>query len=284
MPTALVHGLRIGYDDLGTGEPALLLMPGWCDSRTVFRSVAPLLAEQHRVFGLDWRGHGRSAAPDGDFGYDDLLDDALGVVERSGADRVVPVAASHAGWAAIALRRKLRRARIPGMVFLDWIVLEPPPPFIGALEALQKPGEWRDVRDQLFRMWLNGLDGGPVPKHLEEVMSGYDETMWARAGREISRAYARDGAPIGTLRELATPSLHLYAQPSDPAYLRAQQALSEDTGWFQVERLEGQSHFPALERPEAVAAAVLAFTASLSLGSTSDASRSGERLASGRAS
>jgi hypothetical protein len=30
MPEATSHETRISYDDAGRGEPALLLMPGWC--------------------------------------------------------------------------------------------------------------------------------------------------------------------------------------------------------------------------------------------------------------
>ena len=49
---ARADGVRIAYDDTGTGEPALLLMPGWCANRTVFRRLAPLLAKRRRVLAL----------------------------------------------------------------------------------------------------------------------------------------------------------------------------------------------------------------------------------------
>ncbi len=31
----------VAFDDVGEGEPALLMLPGWCSNRTAFR---PLLA------------------------------------------------------------------------------------------------------------------------------------------------------------------------------------------------------------------------------------------------
>src|SRR5581483_7236488 len=99
-------------DDLGRGEPALLCLNGWCDTRTQFARLAPLLAARRRVLALDWRGHGESERPAGDFGMDALVDDALAVISASGAQRVVPVAVSHSGWVAIELRRRLG-ARIP---------------------------------------------------------------------------------------------------------------------------------------------------------------------------
>lgn len=68
----------------------------------------------------------------GDFGTSDLVEDALSVIEKSGAQSVVPVALSHAGWVAIELRRILG-TRVSKLVLLDWIILEAPAPFLGAL-------------------------------------------------------------------------------------------------------------------------------------------------------
>ncbi|MCL6505968.1 MAG: alpha/beta hydrolase [Bryobacteraceae bacterium] len=64
---------------------------------------------------LDWRGHGQSEKPAGDFGTADLADDAMAVIEASRAEQVVPVALSHAGWVAIRTgrigRRRFRQPR-----------------------------------------------------------------------------------------------------------------------------------------------------------------------------
>jgi hypothetical protein len=56
----------------------------------------------------------------------------------TGARQVVPLAISHSGWVAIELRRRLG-SRMPVVVLLDWLVLEPPAPFLDALAALQDP-------------------------------------------------------------------------------------------------------------------------------------------------
>src|SRR5437764_11411838 len=126
MATARCDGLAIHYDDLGKGEPALLCLPGWCAGRAVFTALARRLSERHRVLALDWRGHGDSDAPPDDFGMAELVRDALAVIEASGAQRIVPLATSHAGWVAIELRRTLGPARVPQLVLLDWIVTPAP--------------------------------------------------------------------------------------------------------------------------------------------------------------
>jgi pimeloyl-ACP methyl ester carboxylesterase len=52
------------------------------------------------------------------------------------------------------------------------------------------------------------------------------------------------------------PTLHLYSQPADHGYLAAQEVFAVEHPWFQVRRLPARSHFPMLEIPEVVAAAI----------------------------
>lgn len=262
MPEASSQGMQIRYEDQGRGEPALLFMPGWCGSRAVFDKLEAQCARYRRALTLDWRGHGQSEVPGSDFGADALLEDALSVIDASGAKQVVPVALAHAGWVAIELRRKLG-ARVPKLVVLDWIILDAPPPFIGALQSLQDPAQWEQTREQLFSMWLHGLEIPELTRYVRTDMGGYGFEMWSRAGREIARSYAKAGNPLQALARLDPPPpvLHLYAQPEDPGYLAAQSAFGAANPWFQVARLPARSHFPLLEVPDEIAAAIEQFVA-----------------------
>lgn len=258
---ALAGGeLRISYDDLGQGEPALLFMPGWCGSRAAFAPLLERCAATHRVFALDWRGHGASSSPLEDFDAHALLEDALAVIEATGIEQVVPVALAHAGWVAIALRERLG-ARVPAIVLVDWIVLDAPPPFLDVLTGLQELERSQGVWDALRGTWIEGVDQPELVRYVCDDMGSYGFDMLARAGREISAAYAAAGNPLQALARLQppVPTLHLYAQPDDPAYLEAQQAYAAEHVWFQVRKLEARSHFPTLEVPESVAAAIDAF-------------------------
>ncbi|WP_224368821.1 alpha/beta fold hydrolase [Hyalangium versicolor] len=252
MPEVRSRDALIRFDDMGQGESALLFLPGWCTSRAVFAPLALRLAAHHRVLSVDLRGHGQSEQGGEDFSSSTLLEDLLAVLEARGVRRVVPVALSHAGWFAIELRRRLGE-RISGLVLLDWIVLEPPPPFLDALKGLQSQA-WRDSRDALFGMWLQGVDSPEILRFIREDMGSFGGEMWRRAAREISSAYAREGYPLRALSALVppVPTVHLYSQPEDPGYLMAQQSFASDHPWFQVVKLEARSHFPTLEVPEAV--------------------------------
>ncbi|HET7831544.1 MAG TPA: alpha/beta hydrolase [Gallionella sp.] len=254
--------IRIAYDDQGRGEPALLCLAGWCADRSAFADLVSACSPGRCVLSLDWRGHGQSASALGDFGEAGLIEDAMTVIRESGAHRFIPVALAHASWIAIELRRQLG-ARIPAIVFVDSLVLDPPPPFLGALADLQDSGKWESTRDQLFAMWLHDVENPKVTRLVQEGMGSHGFEMWARAGREIETAYRRYGSPLKALAEFhpPVPVLHLYAQPVDLEFLRAQETFSEANPWFSVMKLNAKSHFPMLELPEDRANTIEAFLA-----------------------
>ena len=255
---------HIAFDDVGDESPALLFLPGWCANRTVFRPLLNRAAKHHRAVALDWRGHGASDRPDVDFGDAELVDDAIGVIERAGLDQVVPVALAHSGWVAIELRRRLGHERIPGLVLLDWMVLGPPPGFLDAVAALQQEDSWRAVRDGLLAMWLTDPDNAGLREHVES-MAAYGYEDWSRAAREIGGQFAELGTPLAALERLdpPCPTVHLYSQPPDEELLAAQQAYAGQHPWFHVERLAATSHFPMFEVPDQMVTSIDAFVDAL---------------------
>lgn len=260
--TRTKSAIPIAFDDQGRGEPALLCLPGWCVDRSAFKELVRACGRTRRTLSLDWRGHGQSAPAEGDFGEADLIDDAKAVIQESGIQRVVPIALSHAGWVAIELRRRLG-ARIPAIILVDWLILDPPPPFLGAIAALQDPAKWESTRDQLFAMWLHGVENPRVIRLVQQGMGSYGFEMWARAGRAIEAAYRREDRPLKALADLRppVPVLHLYAQPADPEFLQAQEKFAEANPWFTVRKLNAKSHFPMLELPQDMANAIESFVA-----------------------
>jgi pimeloyl-ACP methyl ester carboxylesterase len=250
-------------DDLGSGEPALLLVPGWCGDRTVFTDLAARLGASRRTLCTDVRGHGALRHQTEDFGAAAVVDDLVALLDAGGVRRVVPVALSHAGWMAVELRRRLGPDRVPGIVLVDWMVLGTPPGFTDALAGLQGPA-WQDVRGALTEMWTSGLDLPELDAYVAS-MCGYGQEHWSRAGREIAAGFAEGRTPLGVLAELERPpaTLHLYAQPDDDGYLAAQRAFAQAHPWFTVSRLRARSHFPMLEVPDEMAGLIERFTGSL---------------------
>ena len=254
------HGL-LAYQDHGSSDCGLLLLPGWCESRAVFAPLIEHLQLRWRILSVDLPGHGASPMPMRDFGFDEIAAATTEAIEQSGLQRVIPVTHSDAGWVAIELRRRLG-ARIPSLVLLDWLVLDPPAA-LQYLPGLEDPEHWQDTCDRLFLTWLGGSAPLRVTRHVVKDMGSYEASMWARAAREIDRAYRLWGNPLKVLEGLdpTVPTLHIYAQPADNGYLHAQQEFARRHAWFTVQRLEARTYFPSLEAPEQVATAIHDFIA-----------------------
>ncbi len=115
--------------------------------------------------------------------------------------------------------------------------------------------------EQVFALWLHGVDSAGLIRFVREEMGAFGVDMWARAAREISAAYAQAGSPLQALAALdpAPPVLHLYAQPDDPGYLSAQESFAAAHPWFSVRKLHARSHFPMFEVPDEMASAIERF-------------------------
>ena len=248
--------LGLGVDDLGEGEPALLLLTGWCSSRERWAKAAPLLAEHRRVVSFEWRGHGESRPAAGDFGTAEMVQDALSVIDAAGLETVIPCSASHSGWVAIELRRRLGE-RVPAIVHLDWMVHEPSRAYMDLLSGLQEPDRWPHARDTLFEIWRAGEESDAIDAAIE-VMRRQSAEMWMRSGREIEGSYRRAGSPLSALSALPTvPAVsHLYGQPATPEYLDAQQQFAEEHDWYSVRRVDARTHFSMIEAPREVASEI----------------------------
>jgi pimeloyl-ACP methyl ester carboxylesterase len=255
---AQASGLRIEYDDRGSGEPALLFLTGWCSSRERWERVTELEAARRRVLSFDWRGHGGSDPSPRDFGVEDMVEDALSVIEASGVETVVPCAASHSGWVAIELRRRLGE-RVPRLVHADWMLAVPSARYMEVIRQLDSD-EWPLARDTLFTIWAAGVDT-PEIRHVLGVMSEHGEEMWRRSGREIEASYARGGSPLQAFAALEplVPVLHVYGQPHDPDYLELQRRFAAEHEWFSVRKLEATTHFAMIEAAPEVADAIERF-------------------------
>src|SRR5262249_41919929 len=139
MATTFADGIRIDYEDEGSGGPPLLCLTGGCWSRGRYDAFVPVAARHRRVVRLDWRGHGTSGDAHDDFGVDEMTRDALAVVDAAGLEEFVPVSASHSGWVAIELRRRLG-SRGAGVVPMGRVVGAPAPPVTGGGGVLAAGG------------------------------------------------------------------------------------------------------------------------------------------------
>nr|SAY43412.1 1H-3-hydroxy-4-oxoquinaldine 2,4-dioxygenase [Serratia marcescens] len=100
MTTFHSANMALDYQDIGSGPLTLVLLPGWCEPKTVFEPFIALAAERYRVISIDWRGHGLSSkAAEMSLAADDLLEDVRQLLTALRLDNVITLSVAHpAGW------------------------------------------------------------------------------------------------------------------------------------------------------------------------------------------
>lgn len=111
-------GVTIHYEVRGTGDPALVLVHGWTNSRGIWGEHPKTLSRSHRVVALDLAGHGVSGADRHDWTIDAFGEDVVAVVEQLALERVVLVGFSMGGSVVLEAAERLGE-RVLGVVFVD---------------------------------------------------------------------------------------------------------------------------------------------------------------------
>ena len=102
MPHAFVNGIWLNYQDVGEGDPVLLVMglgaplQGW-------ELQVPVLAKKHRVVTFDNRGVGRSEKPGGRYSIAAMVEDAKQLLDHLKIERAHVVGMSMGGMIAMEL-------------------------------------------------------------------------------------------------------------------------------------------------------------------------------------
>lgn len=98
-----VDGVALAYRAAGDpAAPPVVLLHGLGEDESGWLTVLPTLADTHRVYAVDLRGHGRSAHP-GRYSFELMRDDVLGFLDAVGVDRGVVIGHSMGGLVALLL-------------------------------------------------------------------------------------------------------------------------------------------------------------------------------------
>jgi 3-oxoadipate enol-lactonase len=102
MPKVQVADGEIHYEEVGAGEP-MLLLHGLGSCLEDWELQIPVFAREHRVISMDLRGHGTSLKPSGPYSMAQLARDARAVLEATRTGPVHVVGLSLGGMVAFQL-------------------------------------------------------------------------------------------------------------------------------------------------------------------------------------
>ena len=103
MPTIEHKGVKLAYEEKGSGSPAFLFIHGWTCDRSFFKAQADHFAKRHRTVSVDLRGHGESDKPSGAYPISAYVDDLSHVIDTLKLGKVVAVGHSMGGITVLEL-------------------------------------------------------------------------------------------------------------------------------------------------------------------------------------
>jgi 3-oxoadipate enol-lactonase len=262
-------GVALNVVDEGRGEPVVLLHGHTLDLRVWDDVGAALVTAGYRVIRYDQRGHGLSASPPAGYRLGDHAADLSALLRHLGATPAHVVGLSKGG--GIALEHALRD---PAAVRSLTLVAPLVPDFPLSAELM-------DSFRRLARAIRSGGVRAAVQEHwLEHPLIASAHAVAARRARVESMvlefpageylATARDAPDrewtvVERLGEIAAPALVVSGERDIPDFVAMASLVAERIPSCALEIVPGCGHLVPLERPEALAAEIVAFLAALSL-------------------
>ena len=183
MPEVRTDDATIFYEADGDGEPVTVVAHGLTNNRNELAALTPLVPGTKVRF--DFRGHGRSSAPETGYAFADLARDLEAVADHVGATRAVGTSLGAGAIASLLTRRPDRFER------MVWLLPA----------ALDLPFAFRDRYEELAAT----LDGKTPEEAVEAVLSdpqrvaSYIQTPWRF---ELDRLMWEHEHPDGVARAI----------------------------------------------------------------------------------
>ena len=275
---AEVNGTTLHYVAAGTTGSPILLVHGFPETWWAFHKLIPLLASGHRVFAVDLRGFGDSDNQPGDYGSTASAEDLhqliahldVGPVHVTGQDisggTVFRLATTHPQdvLSFIAIETGLAGFGLEGLADIThggaW--------HIGVLAAPGIPemllaGREREFIGQYAFPAMTAVPGAVTAADVEEFARTYARPDGWRGASGLYRSMLREGAEIKTLAETRGLRVPVLAVGAGGGPFTSGTMSQVTSGAISAVSLDGVGHYAALEAPEELAKAVLAFTESV---------------------
>jgi pimeloyl-ACP methyl ester carboxylesterase len=259
---ATSDGVRLGYDELGEGEP-LLFVQGLGYDRQGFGPLPHLLAEDFHVVVFDNRGVGDSDVPDGPYSVPMLAADAIAVLDAAGIESAHVLGVSLGGFIAQELALA-HPERIRKLVLCSTAPSLQPPCFPVPERGLQAFAAFPTMeREAGLRLMVeNSLGDHAVrerPELVEEILRYRLERAPTLAAWQAQAMASATFDAYERVAEIGMPTLVIHADDDLVVDFRNGQILAERIPGAQFEVVADRGHLVMWEEGEALAPVVREF-------------------------
>ena len=241
-------GVKLTFDQSGTGSPPVVLVHGWTCDQSYLAPQRDHLAKRHRVVSVDLRGHGKSDRK-GPYSIAGFADDVAWLCGELGFRKPVIVGHSMGGMTAVEVAA--RHPQLPAAIVVCDSPLAVPAPLAANLAAvsqeLRKP-DWRPAHRAFLSdaLFIDADDSARKARILADMTSAPDDVTlgcWeAIVGADTDAA----------LRNCKVPFLYLAAAAPLADFTRLRELCPKVV----IGQTVGAGHFHQLEVPEQVNAMI----------------------------
>lgn len=249
MTAVDVHATVDGPDD----APAVLMTGSLGSTLAMWEPQVEVLSEHFRVIRYDTRGHGASPAPPGPYSIDDLVDDAVALLDRVGVARAHIIGLSLGGMTALRLAAR-EPARVDRLVVLCTSArLGPAQQWTDRAATVRAEGT-SAVAEAVVTRWFTPAFAQSQPAVIEALRAmiastpaeGYAGCCQAIAAMDLRADLPRISSPVLAIAGTDDPA-------TPPPHLRA---IAEQVQVGQVLVLSQAAHLASYQQAPAVNAAI----------------------------
>lgn len=235
-------GVKLAYEDVGSGAPPFVMIHGWTCNHSYFAPQRDHYAKNHRVISVDLRGHGESDTPQQKYTITGFADDVAWMCRELKLPKAVVIGHSMGGMVALELAAS-HPELFSAAVACDSPIVVPEATkgnFTVVREEFSKP-EWRTFQRNFIANAL--FIAADDPKRKEEILKDMTSAP-DHVTRECFEAIATADSE-GAAKRCKIPFLHIVTAnpPCDTAKLR------ELCPTAQIGMTVGAGHFHQLEVP-----------------------------------
>jgi len=252
MQFAIRNGIRIAYQESGSGSSSVLLVHGWGGDHTYLELQEAHLQGEYRVINVDLRGHGASDSPQDDYTMELYADDLAWLCKELELSR--PLVVGHSMGGMVALQLASQYPELPSAIILIDSLFLPSQAFMDSFKPLRQAmlkSEYATVFQQTMLSLLlpsdhdsiraKVLDAAKLPRQhvLASSLDAHfrnDVTEEAAIGCKVPVAYIGSAHPLGNTG-----------------------AFLELTPQLQVAQTLGSGHFSPLQVPAQINAMLDSF-------------------------
>ncbi len=250
MSKIQIRGFEMGYDEVGSGTPVVLLH-GFPFNRSMWSEQIEALMPRHRILAPDLRGHGETEATAAPASMEEMAMDVAALMEKLNISRAAVCGFSMGGYVALAMYRMFPlRARA--------LILADTRPGADTKEA-QATRETQ--AQQAMEEGMAGLADAMLPKLLSPKTVARNPAVVARV-REMILKTTPEGAAAALrgmaqrrdqtsfLSRVVSPALIAVGREDAITPLAEAELMHKEIGGSRLEIIDDAGHVSNLEQPE----------------------------------